>query len=529
MPHKSDIDFEQVRRLVRRRGPIVLLLTVIAAGVGLALSEVATKKYTATASLLFSNTQANQQVAGLTPNYNPNAQAQQDTNLQLVQIGDMPARTASLLGHGLTALGVAGAMSISAVGDTNVVDVSATSTSPVLAARIANTYATTFVDEQVGSNQHYYASALAAVTRQLAALPPDQRNGAVALSLETRAQSLSLLSSLRSGVVQVARPAALPTSPSFPKKKLDLAVAVVLGLLIGLAIAYLLERLDHTIRDGDELTGIFGVPLLGSVPQSASLALERRGANSSSSILTAGAERESFSLIRAHLRYFNVDRELRTLLVTSAQTGDGKTTVACHLGAAAAMAGGRVLLIEADLRLPTMDRQFDLTPAAGLSEVLIGTTSFDDAVQTIQLQPDPGLGPSSLDVLVAGAVPPNPAELIESQAMRSLVEEARSRYDIVILDTPPITAVSDALPLLLTSDGVILVGRIGTDRRLAVRARDILSEVQAPLLGIVVNGVTATGSYGYDAYSQQLDVYHSPSGQPNGRRVIERTVSRSKR
>ncbi len=221
------------------------------------------------------------------------------------------------------------------------------------------------------------------------------------------------------------------------------------------------------------------------------------------------SEAEAFHLIRAHLRYFNVDRELRTLLVASAAPGDGKTTVARHLAGAAARMGARVLLIEADLRRPTVAAQLDISSGPGLADVLIGMVSLNDAIQSIDLD-QPARQDSRgrmLDALVAGAaLPPNPGELIESHAMESLLEQVRSTYDLVVIDTPPLTAVSDAFPLLRKVDGVIIVGRVGRNRRdVAERLHETLTGAGAPLLGVVANGLKSgrLGAYGY-AYDYAL-------------------------
>jgi receptor protein-tyrosine kinase len=214
--------------------------------------------------------------------------------------------------------------------------------------------------------------------------------------------------------------------------------------------------------------------------------------------LPAG-EAEAFHLLRAHLRYFNVDRQLHTLLVASAAPGDGKTTIARHLAAAAARMGSRVLLLEADLRRPTVAQQLDIKTGPGLSDVLIGAISLAQATQQIELDGSTG---RVLDVLVAGAaVPPNPGELIESHAMEALLERTRLSYDLVVVDTPPLTAVSDAFPLLSKVDGVIIVGRVGRNRRdVAERLHETLTGAGAPLLGVVANGFKASrlgGAYGY--------------------------------
>jgi capsular exopolysaccharide synthesis family protein len=232
----------------------------------------------------------------------------------------------------------------------------------------------------------------------------------------------------------------------------------------------------------------------------------------------ADSEAEAFHLIRAHLRYFNVDKELRTLMVASVAPGDGKTTVARHLAAAAARMGSRVLLLEADLRRPTIAVQLDVSSGPGVADVLIGAVSFSEATQMVGLDLPrvDGSGGRSLDVLVAGSsLPPNPGELIESHAMESLLEQAKAKYDLVVVDTPPLTAVSDAFPLLGKVDGVIIVGRVGRNRRdVAQRLHETLMGAGAPLLGVVANGLKSgrRGSYGYGYSYDYADGVKGASG-----------------
>ncbi len=190
-------------------------------------------------------------------------------------------------------------------------------------------------------------------------------------------------------------------------------------------------------------------------------------------------------------------------MVASAAPGDGKTTVARHLAAAAARMGSRVPLLEADLRRPTMALQLDIASGPGVSDVLIGAVSLGEATQMVGLDLPrvDGTGGRSFDVLVAGSsLPPNPGELIESHAMESLLEQAKARYDLIVVDTPPLTAVSDAFPLLGKVDGVIIVGRVGRNRRdVAQRLHETLTGAGAPLLGVVANGFKSgrLGGYGY--------------------------------
>ena len=210
-------------------------------------------------------------------------------------------------------------------------------------------------------------------------------------------------------------------------------------------------------------------------------------------------------MIRARLRYFNVDRDLRTLLVISAAQGDGKTTVSRRLAEAAAAMGASTLLVEADLRAPTLAPQLKIAPGPGLSDVLSGAILMSDAIQTLDvgLFSSEGRAKHRMDVLLSGTMlPPNPAELIESRAMLTVLEGAKSAYQFVVIDTPPLTGVSDVFPLLSKVDGIVVVGRMGNRRDLAQGLHETLQAVEAPLLGVVANGFNARGLTPY-AYGSE--------------------------
>jgi capsular exopolysaccharide synthesis family protein len=508
--HDSEgLSLERVLGVLRRRLPLIVLCAVVVAGAAFGFSKHKTKKYTATASLAFTVDSLSQEIAGLPGNSSNSLLSQQASNLELVRLGDMAAKTAELLGHGLTAAKVADSLTVKGAGESSVVDVSVTATSPVLAASIANTYTQQFVKEQQAANRQYFKAALSLVHKQLAALSPKQRIGGDGLQLQDRAQTLGFLAELNNGNVQVAEEAVAPTSPSSPKTSKDTVLGGLLGLLIGLGLALVVERLDRRIRGLEELEHIYGLPMLGVVPNSAALSHSGRGKGGARTAIPP-ADAEVFSLIRAHLRFFNVNRDVRTIIIASPAPNDGKTTIALHLAEAAARLGSRTLLLEVDLRQPTLTQLLNIQADIGLAAVLIGAVRMDEAIQSVNLQPAQGAGTSGhmLDLLAAGTVlPPNPAELIESQAMDALLAQARSAYDLVVIDTPPLTAVSDAFPLLTKVDGVVIVGWVGRSRRdAAEQLHHVLASSGAPLLGVIGNGAKSPGDPGVYASASK----HAP-------------------
>ena len=512
---------ERILAIVRRRLPLIVLCAVVVAGAAFFVSMRQTKEYTATSSLVFSNDSLSQQIAGLSASTGTTSGelAAQANNLELVSGGNAAAKTAKLLDHGLTTGEVAGSLSISGQAESGIVTIASTTTSPTLSAEIANTYAEQFVKEQKGANNRYFKSALAVVHKQLLRLTPTQRIGPDGLQLQNRAQTFALLKELDYGNVSVAQQAAPPSSPSSPRTKRNTALGLFLGLLIGFGLAIGLERLDRRIKGPEDLEAIYQLPVLGTIPETRALARPSSDGQGKQAALPP-ADAEAFNLIRGHLRSFNVDRPPRTIVIASAEPSDGKTTIARHLAEATARLGSRVLLIEADLRHPALSRQLGLRPGPGLADVLNGAVSSTQAIRRIEFAaPSAGNAEGrTLDVLPAGgALPPSPAALLESHAMEGLLEESRLAYDLVVIDTPPLTVVSDALSLLTKVDGVVIVGRVARSHRdAAERLHRVLLGSGAPLLGLIVNGSKSSvlPSYVRSSGHETAPVHASSNGIP---------------
>jgi capsular exopolysaccharide synthesis family protein len=484
---QGSASLEQILELLRRHARLLAACLLFAAGAAYAYSRHEVKQYTATASLVFNNEGLAQQAAGLPVVGSNDQPAQQNTNLKLVELGDTALRTAQHLGHGMTKQQVAESVSVSAPGESNIANVAATATSPVVAANLANTYASQFVEEQQNSSSSYYGSALRLVNKELSSLSEAERSGTTGRVLQEREQSLRILARLPAGV-RLAQAAPVPTAPSSPSAMRNTLVGALLGLALGFGFCFLFERFDRRIKDPKELEALYGLPLLGVVPAGA---VTPASSTSRGQYLVSSPEAvEAFQLIRARLRYFNAEQTLQTMMVASGGSGDGKTTIAMNLARAAALMGSRVLLVEVDMRRPTIAGRLGLRAGPGLADVLIGAVSLSEATQTLPLTPPSSASTDSvLDVVSAGAIPPPmPGLLIESQRMGALLEEAKLEYDLVILDPPELNSVSDAFPLLQMVDGVIIVSHSESNSRDVGDLKETLLGTGAPLLGVVANG-----------------------------------------
>lgn len=484
--------------ILRRRAGIVLACALLVPAVALAVSLAQEKRYTATASLLFRDPALDEKLFGSTfiqQSGDPAREAA--TNLRLVSLDVVAARTARALGGRLDTGAVAEAVDVTAEGQSDVASVSATDPSPRFAARIADTFAEQYLAFRRAADRAKIEEALTLVRRQLQRLSPTERTGPRGRSLESRGEELQILASLQTGNAELVQRAREPTAPSSPMTRRNVALGLVLGLLLGVALAFVRERLDRRLRDPQEAERIFSRPLLAVVPESSALAQAGPACETG----LPASEGEAFRMLRANLQYFNVDHAVRSVVVTSAAPGDGKSTVAWNLALAAASAGVRVLLIEADLRHPSLAASAEhLHPAPGLSTVLAGQTELVDAVQTISLDQssDVSTAGRTLEVLAAGPIPPNPVDLIESQRMREILRRSENAYGLVVIDTSPTLLVPDAVPLVKEVSGVLVVTRLGHNTRDGLaQLRNQLDNLDARTLGVVANGVRLGRARGY--------------------------------
>jgi receptor protein-tyrosine kinase len=508
----DNVTVEQTLRVLRRRWPLVLVCVAVVAAAAVGFSLAQRKAYTASASLLFRDPGFDQKLFGTSyfvPNTDPTREAA--TNIDLASLPTIASRTAAELN--LSAGRVRSEVSVSGVGQANVAQIEATDQSPALAARMANAYAHQYVLYRQQADRAKIAGAQRLVQEQLAHLNTPQRYGAVGQSLLNRGNQLGVLAALQTGNAEVAQAAGVPTSPTSPQTKRNGVLGGLLGLLVGLALAFGAERFDRRVRDAAELEEAYGVPVLGAVPDSESYA-----AAGTKALPTSDAE--AFALLRARLRYFNVDRDVQSLLVTSAFPGDGKTTVALNLALAEAVAGNaKIVLLEADLRRPALARRLGIRQTPGLAEILSRNATLDSALHVV---PAPGRphrngSTTAFSIITAGAIPPNPAELIESRAMIDLLSALTERFDLVIIDSPPTSVVSDAIPLMRLVSGVVIVSRIGLTTRDAARhLREQLTKLKASTLGVVANAMPAKGRgyYGYGYYRDGYEIDGAPELAP---------------
>jgi len=318
-------------------------------------------------------------------------------------------------------------------------------------------------------------------------------------------------------IVDVAR---VPTSPIEPNIPRNLAFAFMLGLTSGVGLAFLLEGLDNTVRTTEQAQLISGFAPLGMIPLGSRTA--RDGASSKRLVIAASKEAvelvtqvrpqsqmaESYRALRTSLLLSNLGAPPKVIMVTSALPQEGKTTTSINCAVVLAQKGIRVLLIDADLRRPSIHKTLGMGPRSGLSNVLTGSATLQQAISRSPILPN-------LAVLPAGTPPPNPAELLASSNMRDVLEELRGQYDHIVVDTPPTLSVTDAVVLSPRADAIVLVIRSGQTTKQALRrSRDILMQVNAKVSGVLLNAVDLSSPdyYYYYEYQGKYSQYYRDGG-----------------
>ncbi|HVP18666.1 MAG TPA: polysaccharide biosynthesis tyrosine autokinase, partial [Spirochaetia bacterium] len=312
------------------------------------------------------------------------------------------------------------------------------------------------------------------------------------------------------GNIDIIDPAFVPVRPVSPNKQENLIIGLLLSIVLGICLAFLLDHFDTIVTSEEEIKKLLAAPLLGYIPrfhQNGRAIAKRRGdLLPRNPLFTRDEPRspvsEAFRLLRTNLFFIELDKGLKTIAVTSAVPGEGKTVIAVNLSAALAVQEERVLIIDADFRAPAVHRVLLLPQTPGFTDIFAEHLSVRSVVRQVE-------GLPNLSVMTAGRIPPNPAEITGSARMRQLIEELRGSFDRIIFDGPPVLGATDAVVLASSVDGVLVVLRKGKiDRRAVSRMSEILDHTPVTILGGVLNGIDKGDEgygYGYGYYSRGTD------------------------
>jgi succinoglycan biosynthesis transport protein ExoP len=414
---------------------------------------------------------------------------------------------------------------------TGFITVTATADDPQRAADIANAFGQAVVTRRAQQAIGLLTTTIDQVSAQLAQMGRHAVGGAQLSGQLERLRALRAAQGANADVLDSAVPDSSPVSPQIPK---IVGLGLLAGLLLGFGAVFLAEASDTRVRHPEDLEELTGLRLLAVIPEAA-FTPEGGGARAA----------EAFHMLRSALMYFSVDRPVSTIAVSSPIKGDGKTTVSTQLAVAAAQMGRDVILVDADLRRPRVSSRLGIVgqavkPGHGLAAVLTGQATLDSCLVDVALNtadepaPAPGSARSRLRVLPAGGTPPNPSELLGSERMNKLLDELAAMTDLVVIDTNPLLIVSDSLPLLERVSGVVLVARLDSTTKDAIRRlQNTVANTNAKVLGVVATGAQGglygrygyRSGYGYSGYS--ADDYGNGNG--NGHRRFAGRVDRRRK
>jgi non-specific protein-tyrosine kinase len=494
----------------------MVLAAVLAGTAGFVVSNLQQKVYEAKATLI-----VGQALSTANPDYTQFLVAQNlsATYAAVAETRPILERLITELRLGITPAALSEQVQVTAPRDTTLLYITAQDTVPARAAAIANALAEQLIavsptiqgreaafqesiDQDLTATQVLIERAQARADALIRLEERSEKQDAELLALEGRLANLrstyttllSFASGSATNLLTVLEPADAATSPVSPRTLLNTLLAAALGMLMVIGIAFVAEQLDDRVKDPDAVKEVTGLSTLGTIARMRTDRGRKEVYQLASLLFPRSSAAEAYRALRTNVEFASVDAPIRTLLVTSAAPGEGKTVAASNLAVVFAQAGRRVLLVDADLRKPGVHVIFDMPNTRGLTTMLRDDSITVDSVANSTEQ-------DNLMVLTTGPLPPNPAELLGSQRMQTVLGRLRQSADLVIFDSPPLLPVTDAAVLSSFLDGTLLVidaahGR----RRLARMAMEALARADAKVLGAVLNRVAAVSQSEYGGY-----------------------------
>lgn len=538
-----ELELRDYLRVLTRRKWIICLVTLLVTAAAVVASLAQTPVYQGTAEVLLQS-KASESL------FDPNSGVRNDPT-RAIQTEIQVLRSRPVRDLVRERIGNAPKVAASAVGQTDVLEVRAQSTDPEKAALIANTYATSYIEfrrtqavddllaaaEQIQSKIIDLQGQIDGAAPVPASTTATTARGAaptttVAADVATRRASLQqqqalfrqkldelqVDAALKSGGAQLVTPAAAPTSPIRPTPLRNAIVALAVGLMLGVGLAFLREYLDDSLTGKDEVERAApGVPVLGLIPEL------KTWKDHEAAVLVSIAEphspaAEAYRGLRTSVQFLGLDRSIKIIQMTSPSQAEGKSTTIANLAVGLAGAGQRVVLVDADLRRPRIHEFFGLSHDVGLTSILVGDSQLAGALQHV-----PGV--PRLYLLPSGPIPPNPSEMLGSERMADLLKSLAEHADVVLIDCPPVLPVTDARVLSHRIDATLLVVSAGATKQAQLRrAVELLGQVEAPLLGTVINGVSDASAYGY-GYGGSYRYAYASSDRQSSPKVGDRDWS----
>jgi polysaccharide biosynthesis transport protein len=499
--------------LLRRRWPLIVGIVAACLVVAVVRHERSAKSYTATASVAFQSATLPDAALQVSPSGSSEPQRAADTEVYIAHSSEVAEGVRKQLRLSTSAKELLELVKVEAAANADILNIIASTGNAQYSARLANAFAKQYIAFKAAAQVASIEEAQRQLQQQIAALPAGSASRA---SLEESQQRIGGLRAVTGGGANVISLATPPTAPSGVSSSTTALIGILIGLALAFSLVFLLESLDRRIKTIEDFERDYRLPALAGVPQSAF---------DSGSADERTAQLEPYRILRSALDFAAVARPLHTLLITSAVSGEGKTTVAVDLAHAIALTGRNVVLAEFDLRRPMFGRHFNLSSHDGLTTAL----ARGEHVSDLLVKPFPEL--PNLSLLRSGQLPPNPSELLGTAAVQDIISELADGETTVIIDAPPLNPVADAQVLLSNSavSGVIVVGRVDkTTREEVRRARAILDHHTVVPIGLVVTGLRDAGRYGYEPYEAIGPALQSDVGalaRPPSRSATRRPVT----
>jgi succinoglycan biosynthesis transport protein ExoP len=507
IPQEEVSVYDYLRPLFRRRWSVIAIVVLCTAAT-YGYFENQPKEYQATTKVLLSN--------GSNPLDASGGLSDREVQDLGVLLGsrDVAAGVARRLGRPADAGNLAGSIATFASSGSNFVEIKATQANPNNAAAVANAFAQAFIRLRTDAVRAQTDKAIEAFQKQLDGLPRTQGNLAARQQIEDSVRQLRLTSAVSTGSATQVDPAVPPAEAAGPRVRRNAALAFVLSLVGAVALAYALQAFDRKPRRLDELSKLYGLPLLTSLPHVDSAEFEHDG-----QIAVSPAFKEPLRQLRTNIQLASLDTPFKRILITSAIAGEGKSTIVRNLGLVLSEGGLRVAIVDGDLRRPTLATVFHQRSEPGLTDVLTGSTTLEEALIMVPIEAHglgtlarmgavtdapavPGLSSDTgaIALLPAGPEPADPQAVLSADRTRALLESLSEDFDVVLIDSPPLLHVTDAVALAPWVDAVVVVGRLGhVTQENAKRASEMLDLAGAHPIGLVVNDTPAaeSASYGY--------------------------------
>lgn len=507
----EELSLRHYLQVLQRRKLAVILAVVVVVSVALVSSLLQTPVYSATAEILL-RPKSTESLFDSNSAQRVDPKRAIETEIRILRSQPIAQAVRDKLGYEAS-------VSARVAGETDIILVTGESTVPRRAADIANAYASSYIEFKRKQIVDEYLAAVNEVQiqiddlqRQIDASTEPTRTVLIQRKalFEGQRDELELDAQLRTGGAQPVSEAERPTDPIRPQPVRSGIMAFVLGSLLGVGLAFLIEFLDDTLKTKADFERVAPqLPVLGLIPTVPTW--RDKGETRLISVSDPSSPTsEAYRTLRTAVQFLGMDRPVQTVQLTSPSASEGKTTTLANLAVAMARAGRRVVVVCCDLRRPRVHEFFGVANKVGFTSVLLGEVGLSQALQKV-----PNV--DRLFILASGPLPPNPSELLSSKRAVEVLEALRADGNLLLLDSPPILPVTDGLVLSRQVDATLLVSIAGgTTKKDAARAIEMLHQVDAPLAGVILNGVSPEGTYGYNYGYYRPEVSVNGNGSENG-------------